>query len=394
MAFIMSSTKPKCSRWALELSEYQLDIEYVKGTDNTVSDALSRAAIEDSEIELPILAVTRGMIAKQDVIERSHLLGHFGAQRTLELARLVNDKITLTEVQDYIAKCKTCVQGPHSVPKTPLGVTVTASSPWEIVHCDFVGPLPRSTSGFEYIFTLMDDLTRFVFAWPLRTATVYTTMTILDRLFSMYGPPKTLHSDNGSVFTAKDFASYCNRWNVRQSFTPIVRPQANPVERSHRTLKSSLQKTANSENEWDFVLPEIVLAHNSVPKRTTQVPPFYAMFGRQSSVAQLFMDNGEPIQIEEEENMREVWNFCRDNHVKAKESRQNETANRPSRDFNVGDKVALKTFSGPKFRKIHFQTGFRITKLYGDFLRIHSDDRVHRQTIIVSKDLVVLDNSD
>lgn len=56
----------------------------------------------------------------------------------------------------------------------------------------------------EDIFTLMDGLTGFVIAWPLRAATVYTTITILDRLFSILGPPRELHSDNGSVFTEKD----------------------------------------------------------------------------------------------------------------------------------------------------------------------------------------------
>lgn len=90
----------------------------------------------------------------------------------------------------------------------------------------------------------MDDLTRFVIAWPLRVATVYTTMTVLDRIFSINGPPQVLHLDNGSVFSAKDFKAYCDRWNVRQSFTPIVRPHANPVERSHRTLKDFYAKNS------------------------------------------------------------------------------------------------------------------------------------------------------
>lgn len=181
---------------------------------------------------------------------------------------------------------------------------------------------------------------------------------------------------------------------MKQSFTPIVRPQANPVERSHRTLKSSLQKAASAEDDWDSVLPEIVLAHNSVPNRTTRIPPFYALYGRQSSVSQLFLDPEENIiPREEEESMREIWDFCRDNHLEAKESRQRDTETRPSREFTVGDRVALKTLSGPKFRKTHFQTGFRVTKVYGDFLRIHSNDRVNRQTIIVSKDLVVRDDS-
>lgn len=163
--------------------------------------------------------MTRGHIQRQNIIERGHLLGHFSAQRTLELAKLVDEKITLSEVKDFVGQCKVCVQRPHYIPKSPDGITVSAST-WDILHCDFVGPLFKSKSGFEYIFTLMDDLTRFVIAWPLRVATVYTTMTLLDRLFSIYGPPKVFHSDNGSVFTAKDFKTYCHRWNIQQR-TPL-----------------------------------------------------------------------------------------------------------------------------------------------------------------------------
>lgn len=106
LTFIITSTKPKCSRWALELSDFQFDIEHVKCMENTVSDAVSRASIEDNEIDLPVLVVTRETIARLQIIERAHLLGHFGVQRTLELAKLVNDKITLAEVQDYVGQCK------------------------------------------------------------------------------------------------------------------------------------------------------------------------------------------------------------------------------------------------------------------------------------------------
>lgn len=140
----MTSTKPRCSRWALELSDF--DIEHVKGAENSVSDALSRAPIDDLEIDLPIFAVTRGHIQRQNIIERAHLLGQFSAQRTLELAKLVDEKITLSEVQDFVGQCKVCVQGPHYIPKSPDGITVTASTPWEILHCDFVGPLFKSKS--------------------------------------------------------------------------------------------------------------------------------------------------------------------------------------------------------------------------------------------------------
>lgn len=110
---------------------------------------MSRNPIEDDGIELPVMADSCQMRAKVDIIERFHSVGHFGAQKTSELTKQFNDKIILFEVQDYITQCKTCVEGTHCVPKSHLGVNVTQSTSWEILHWDFVGRLPDQSPHFN-----------------------------------------------------------------------------------------------------------------------------------------------------------------------------------------------------------------------------------------------------
>ena len=389
LLFITTSKSPKCARWSLELADFQFDVEHIAGKENIPSDTLSRAPVSDEEIDLPILTLTRSQ-TRQSVIARAHDLGHFGARRTVELAQLVDPKITLKEVKEYIAKCSQFLQGPHSVPTAPLGITRTASRPWQIVHCDFVGPLPRTPSGYMYIFSYKDDLTRLVIAWPLRSATTTTATAVLDRLFALLGPPSTLHSDNGSVFTSEAFKQYCGKWNVKCRFMPVSRPQANPVERAHRTLKCSLVKTAETEKDWDTVLPQIVLAHNFVPNRTTSIPPYYAMFGRTSPIEQLIApDQLSSVEREEESSLSEIWNLCYERQLSDKEKRQSDSlqSKQAGRIFCIGDKVALKVLNGPKFKKKHFQRGFVVAKIYGDFLCVTSKEQKYRDTIIVSKDL-------
>ncbi len=394
LVFIASSKTSKCARWSLELSEYDYTVEYVKGSDNVPSDVLSRAPVED-ETDLPILAVTRNqstMLAHQEVIERAHALAHFGPDRTLQLAKEINPSITLREVQTHIAGCRQCVEGPHAVPKSTLGITRTALSPWEIVHCDFVGPLPRTSAGYEYIFTFKDDLTRYILAVPLRTATTVTAKTVLNHIFSIFGPPTCLHMDNGSVFTSAEFRSFLSSWNVECRYSPVYRPQANPVERAHRTLKASLVKTADTEKDWDLVLPAIVAAHNAVTNRTTGIPPFYAMFGRSSPIINvLSADCADRVVGEEECSMREIWDRCRETQINAKEVARDKSDKGVQRNFNVGQPVAVKVLSGPKFKKQHFATGFVVVKVLGDFLVVCNKQRKHRDTVVISKDLVILD---
>ena len=396
LTFIDTCKSPKFARWSLELAEYPHDIEFVCGKDNIPSDVLSRAPIEDNEVALPLFAVTRGQEKRNDIIQRSHDLGHFGANRTLELAQMVDPKITLKQVKDYISQCKDCLVGPHVIPKAPVSVTSTATRPWQVVHCDFVGPLARSSAGYEYIFTYKDDLTRFVIAWPMRSATADTAISIMDRLFSILGPPSTLHSDNGSVFTSDLFRTYAKSKNILQSFTPIARPQANPVERSHRTLKTSMLKTAETESQWDLVLPQIVLAHNSVPNRTTGIPPYFAMFGRSSPVTRL-LDVPNSSEGEEESDdsdiepgMGVLWQLIYERQKCAKEKRCEKllSGTCANREFSVGDTVALKVIQGPKFCKHHFARGFKVERIYGHFLVVTKATR----KCMVSKDLVIPDN--
>ena len=182
--------------------------------DNVPSDVLSRAPISDEETLTPVFVLTRGQLNRSDIVQKTHDLYHFSAERTLQLAKQVDASITLSEVKEYVSRCKVCLEGPHAVPKAPIGITRTATIPWEIVHCDFVGPIPKTASGFEYIFTYKDDLTRFVIAWPIRSATTAIAISVIDRLFSIFGPPRILHSDNGSVFTSRDLVTAVQKWNT------------------------------------------------------------------------------------------------------------------------------------------------------------------------------------
>ena len=115
------------------------------------------------------------------------------------------------------------------------------------------------------------------------------------------------------------------------------------------------------------------------------------MFGRSSPIVRL-IDNTS-TKGEEETDLREIWGFCFDRQIVAKTKRQESSDNGVDRQFVVNQHVALKVQNGPKFRKKHFEKGFTVTKVYGDFVRVHKPDRHHRQSIIVSKDLIVPDNT-
>lgn len=60
----LKNPSSRLSRIRLDLEEYDFEIQYIRGRDNVVADALSRISIKDlkeSHVEAPILAITRSM---------------------------------------------------------------------------------------------------------------------------------------------------------------------------------------------------------------------------------------------------------------------------------------------------------------------------------------------
>ena len=91
---------------------------------------------------------------------------------------------------------------------------------WSI---DFKGPL-RSASQNTYMLTIVDEYSRFPFAFPCPNTTSATVMKCLDKIFVLCGTPSYIHSDRGS--------SFCPRKKRITSLKEAL-PQAKPL---HITL--------------------------------------------------------------------------------------------------------------------------------------------------------------
>ena len=129
--------------------------------------------------------------------------------------------------------------------------------PWQVVAGDITGPFVKSKLGYEYILVFQDLFTRWVECVPVRKA---NTRTILkefkERVVLRFGTPEVFLSDNDTKFKNKAVDEYLAGIGMHHSTTPPYRPQANPVERVNRTLKTRLIAfVEESHTEWDQKLP-------------------------------------------------------------------------------------------------------------------------------------------
>ena len=127
------------------------------------------------------------------------------------------------------------------------------------LHVDLVGPLPVS-SGFTFLFTVIDRTTRWPEAIPLSSTTAADCASaLLQGWIQRFGVPDTITSDRGAQFTSSLWSSLCQLLNIPHAPTTAYHPQSNGlVERMHRRLKDALRARA-AGSDWYLHLPWVML---------------------------------------------------------------------------------------------------------------------------------------
>jgi hypothetical protein len=80
---------------------------------------------------------------------------------------------------------------------------------WEEIAMDFIGGLPRTQSGYNSIWVIVDRLTKVAHFIPVRTTYSRPQLEELymSRIVYLHGVPKEIVSDRGTHFTLK----FCER---------------------------------------------------------------------------------------------------------------------------------------------------------------------------------------
>jgi hypothetical protein len=162
------------------------------------------------------------------------------------------------------------------------------------IHVDLVGPLPRS-SGFSYLFTVIDRTTRWPEAIPLTSTTAADCATaLLQGWIQRFGVPDVITSDRGPQFTSSLWASLCSLLSISHTQTTAYHPQSNGlVERFHRRLKDALRARA-AGSDWFVHLPWVMLGIRSAWREDSQFSPSEAVFGSQLILPGQFLSTPEP----------------------------------------------------------------------------------------------------
>ena len=182
------------------------------------------------------------------------------------------------EVNDFVASCQPCqAKAPKLPPQRHTLLSPQDGHPFQVLSIDFVGPLRESRQGNTFIFTVKDNFTRWIEAFPIKHATAKIAVTLLEKeIFARYGIPEVIRSDNGSQFLSRLYKDMGTTLGYKISYTTPYNPKANTVERAHKDLGAILRATVSDDaSTWEEALPQALFAMRTSISLTTGFAPFF-----------------------------------------------------------------------------------------------------------------------
>uniref|UniRef100_A0A8C5GZ94 Integrase catalytic domain-containing protein n=1 Tax=Gouania willdenowi TaxID=441366 RepID=A0A8C5GZ94_GOUWI len=189
-----------------------------------------------------------------------------------------------SDVKQYVVSCVICQTTKPSQRKTAgLMVPIQPQRPWEYTGVDYVGPLPRSSSGNAYILVFVDYFSKWIEVSAVREATAQVAAKkFISDIFARHGSPSYLISDRGTPFVSELFEHVVSVLGTEHRLTTAYHPQTNATERVNRTLKTAIRAYVEDKHtSWDKFLPQICFALRTAPHESTGFSPSMMLYGRE-----------------------------------------------------------------------------------------------------------------
>ena len=145
---------------------------------------------------------------------------------------------------------------------------------FDVWGIDFMGPFP-SSFGNIYILLVVDYVSKWVEATTCPRNDATTVVGFIQRnIFSRFGAPRTIISDEGIHFANKVFTKLMSRYETKHMMRLAYHPQSNgQAEISNREIKKILEKTINARrNDWSIKLYDALWAYRTAYKTPLECP--------------------------------------------------------------------------------------------------------------------------
>ena len=134
-----------------------------------------------------------------------------------------------------------------------------------------MGPFPRATGGFEFLYVAIDKFTKWPEVEPVRKVIAQSAIKFFKGLVCHFGIPNRDITDNGTQFTSGTFMQYTHDLGIKICFASVAHPRSNgQAERMNaevlRGLKTrTFDRLHRCGRRWIDELPTVLWSLRTTP---------------------------------------------------------------------------------------------------------------------------------
>ena len=176
------------------------------------------------------------------------------------------------EIENKVKSCEPCMMTRNAPTSAPLHPWQWPQRPFQRIHIDFA-----EKDGL-YFLVLIDSHSKWIEVSSMKSITSEKTIAVLRHVFTSFGIPEEIVSDNGPQFSSAEFSSFCCSNGIKHTLVPPYHPASNgAAERSVQILKKALLKHVFSEDSQNLSLQHrldnFLLMYRTTPHSVTGHSP-------------------------------------------------------------------------------------------------------------------------
>lgn len=377
---------------------YDFTIEYKKGKDNVIADALSRRE-EDGEINAISAPIPHWLESIQEEVrsnstlqqlvklcEQGEIVGpwkyqdgvlyfknriyllansslmttilseiysstHEGYHRTLQRVRSVFYWLGMRKkIKEFIRQCDTC-QRQKAENVAPAGLLHPLPIPlqvWTDISMDYIDALPNS-KGKTTIFVVVDRLSKYSHFIPISHPYIAASIAqvFFEQVFKLYGMPKSIVCDRDSTFTSLFWKELFRLQGTSFNFSSAYHPQTDSqTEVVNKVIQMYLRCfTSRRPKEWVKWIPWAEFCYNTSIHSSTKKIPYEVVYGKPPLTLLTYVPGTTQVEAidhmlkSRDEVIKELREqlSCAQNHMKKKYD-----AKHTDKSFEIGDFVYVR----------------------------------------------------
>ncbi|GJW04967.1 reverse transcriptase domain-containing protein [Tanacetum coccineum] len=148
---------------------------------------------------------------------------------------------------------------------------------------DFISVLPRTPSGYDTIWVIVDRLTKSAHFLPIKKTDTMEKLTqlYLNEIMCRHGVAISIISDQDSHFTSRFWKSLQKALGTNLDMSTAYHPQTDgQSERTIQMLKDMLRACViDFGSSWDRYLPLVEFSYNNSYHVSIKAAPYEALYG-------------------------------------------------------------------------------------------------------------------